>query len=193
MELAVKEIKALPSKARIMVSSMTDPYQPIEETEKLTRGLLPVLASREDVQVILITKSDLVARDFNLISEFPNVKLCMTVTSLNSLEEFEPYAPSNGRRIMCLQVAHEQGIYTIASIEPWLPHVTEPLILVKMMCAYVDEFFIGSWNHHFRQGSEEEKKTMQIYKRQLPEVLEFLHNHMKKVVVKKELSEMTRG
>lgn len=188
MELAAREIKRIPPSSKIMVSSMTDPYQPIEKIEKLTRGLIPILGSRDDVQVILITKSDLVQRDLALIKEFPSVSVCMTITSCDNIPKYEPNAPGNVDRIATLQLAHSLGIYTIASIEPWIPGTTRPLNVVRLIYPYVDEVFIGSWNWHFRSGSEPQKKAIATYKAVLPQVVDLLHSHMKKVVVKKELA-----
>lgn len=194
LELAVREIRKVPPGARIMVSSMTDPYQPIEETEKLTRSLLPVLAIKrwegipDPPTIIITTKSDLVRRDFQLIKQFPNIKLCMTITSCDNLDMVEPYAPGNCARIACLRDAHRLGIYTIASIEPWIPGVSKPLQIVRHIYPYVDEIFIGSLNHHYINGSEAQKRAVRIYREYLPLVVDFLQRHMKKVVVKRELA-----
>lgn len=193
LELAVKEIKRVPPGARIMVSSMTDPYQPIEEKLHITRSLIPVLAIKrwegipEPQNVVLITKSDLVMRDFDLIKQFPNVSLCMTVTSINDLEHYEPFAPGNQRRIKCLLAGHHKGIHTIASVEPWIPEETKIMQLLHRLVPFVDEFFIGSWNHKFKRGSPRQKEVIKHYRCYLPVVEEFLKNHMKKYLVKKEL------
>jgi len=190
LELAVREIRALPRGSRIMVSSMTDPYQYIEEDEQVTRMLIPVLASRPDITVILITKSDRVRRDFNLISEFPNVHLCMTITSLKDLPDLEPDSPGNMRRIECLRDADARGIYTIASIEPWIPKVTNPWQILQLIHPFVTEVFIGSYNWHYRRGSEPEKDAVSEYRAILPHVTKFLEDRMIKYTVKKELREL---
>lgn len=191
LELAVKEILRVPPGATIMVSSMCDPYQPIEETEKLTRSLIPVLAgfntSCVPIHVIIITKSDLVMRDFDLISEFPNVSLCMTVTSVDNLNDLEPGAPGNRARIACLKCARNKGIPTIASVEPWIPQRTKIMALIREIHPYVNEVFLGSWNHHFRTGSPNDLRMNEFYRNWFPHVLQFLQMRMKKVVVKKEL------
>ena len=187
LELAVREIRTVPKGSRIMVSSMSDPYQYIEQDEQLTRMLIPVLASRSDVTVILITKSDRVKRDFDLISEFPNVHLCMTVTSRDDLPELEPDSPGNQRRIECLHEANAHGIYTIASIEPWIPKVTNPWQLLQSIHPFVKEVFIGSYNWHYRRGSEPEKDAICEYRAILPHVTKFLEDHMIKYTIKKEL------
>lgn len=187
LELAVKEIRKVPPGARIMVSSMTDPYQEIEATEKLTRSLLPVLGNSK-ATVIIITKSDLVRRDFDLIKQFPNIRLCMTITSCDNIPKWEPNAPGNAIRIKVLRDAHRLGIYTIASIEPWIPGVTKPMHLVRLIWPYVNEVFIGSWNYHYRKGSQQDLICRRIYKTWLPEIIKYLQVRMVKVVVKKELT-----
>lgn len=189
MELAVRDIKKVPSGSTIMVSSMSDPYQKIEASERLTRSLLPILAGfNRKVKVIIITKSDLVRRDFDLIKQFPNIKLCMTITSCDNIPKYEPYAPGNAVRIKCLRDAHKLGICTIASIEPWIPGVTEPMHLIRVIYPYVDEVFIGSWNYHYRKGSKQDLMCRRIYKTWLPEVVRYLQARMVKVVVKHELT-----
>lgn len=190
MELAAKEIKKIPRHSCIMVSSMSDPYQPLEADLKLTRSLIPILASREDVKVILITKSDLVMRDFELIKEYPNVALCMTITATKNIPQYEPNAPGNPARIKCLRLAKEAGIYTIASIEPWIPKVTKPLEVVELIYPHVKGVIIGSWNWHYSQHSEAFKKAVQIYRAKLPLVIDFLQARMIRVFVKKELREL---
>jgi len=194
MELAVKDILSVNKPgARIMVSSMSDPYQPIEDIERLTRSLIPILAGFHRTcvppQVILSTKSTLVTRDFELIKQFKNISLYMTVTAPKDLPEFEPNAPGNVARMDALKEAHNDfGIHTIMGIEPWIPEVTKPLQIIKQVWPYVDEFIIGSWNHHYRAGSEAEKQAIRTYRAWLPEIVSFLRNHMKKFLVKTELA-----
>lgn len=189
LELAVKAIRKVPAAAKIMVSSMCDPYQPIERTEKLTRALIPVLAGfHEKTEVILITKSSLIQRDFELIKQFPNVKICMTITSVNDLPQFEPYAPGNTERIETLIRARANGIYTIASIEPWIPDVSKPMDIAQKIWPYVNEVFIGSYNYFYKPGSLADQRATRIYRTKLPYLTKFFTDRMIKVVVKKELT-----
>lgn len=191
LELAVKQIRSIPPGARIMVSSMTDPYQPIEREEKLTRSLLPVLAGYQTAmspRVIIITKSNLVRRDFELIRLFPTISLCMTLTAMHTLRQWEPNAPGNPIRYNTLKEAHKLGIYTIASIEPWIPNVTKPLQIIEHTRAFVNEYFIGSLNHKARPGSERYKAMVRLYRTYLPLVKEKLEAYMKRYTIKKELN-----
>ncbi len=188
LELAAQEIKKLPRGARIMMCSMTDPYQPLEKEEKLTRALIPILASREDVKLMIITKSNMVIRDFSLIKAFPNISLCMTITALQDLPGIEPCGElGNLARIQCLKEAYMQGIYTVASIEPWIPGKTKPHEIVGFMYPFVKEFFIGSLNWHYKRDSAEEREAIRIYQMWLPVVTDFMDRRMIKYTIKKEL------
>lgn len=187
LELAVKGIRKIPDGAMIMVSSMTDPYQPIEQQLKLTRALLPVLAGFPGKRKVrIITKSDLVKRDFQLIRQLNNVELCMTISSMFKLPHLEPYAPGNPRRIEALKEAHKLGIWTVASIEPWIPRATNPLRIIHETRAFVDEYILGSWNYKGRSEAARKRRAA-FYAARLPTIEGVLSSHMKKYLVKKEL------
>jgi len=51
-----------------------------------------------------------------------------TITSLEGIPFWEPYAPGNVKRIEALKKAHRIGIKTFVSIEPWIPDVTPSAI-----------------------------------------------------------------
>jgi DNA repair photolyase len=111
----------------------------------------------------------------------------MTITSLKDLPDLEPDSPGNTRRIECLREANAHGIYTIASIEPWIPQVTNPWQVLQSIWPFVKEVFIGSYNWHYRQGSEPEKDAITEYRAILPHVTKFLEDRMVKYTIKKEL------
>ena len=64
----------------IMLSSVTDPYQPLEATYRVTRGCLQVLAG-SDFPVHILTKPPLVLRDVDLLKTFRDVQVGITVTT----------------------------------------------------------------------------------------------------------------
>ena len=83
-----------------MLSTVCDVYQPAEKKFKITRQCLEVLrdfASRDfHMRVFILTKSDLILRDLDLLKEFPenSLKISFTVTTLNDTvsKHFEPFA-----------------------------------------------------------------------------------------------------
>ncbi|MEI6403158.1 MAG: SPL family radical SAM protein [Ilumatobacteraceae bacterium] len=107
---------------RVYMSSVTDPYQPIERRLGLVRSLLPILAER-GVRLVVQTRSTLVTRDIDLFSRFEHVRVNMTVTTDSRRVEraFEPRCPTNRRRLAAITRVHEAGIPASITMTPLLP------------------------------------------------------------------------
>jgi len=145
VELARRDIRTL-RPGRIMFCSMTDPYQPIEAKTGLARKVLEVLLD-SPFHVLILTKSPLVTRDYNLIRSHRNVEVGFTITSLDDISFLEPYSPGNTKRIEALKLAHELSIKTFASIEPWIPDISNPQSIIEKLRDTVDRFIIGSMQY----------------------------------------------
>jgi DNA repair photolyase len=104
------------------ISSMTDPYQPAERTYQLTRYCLERLA-RHDWPVCVLTKSDLVLRDVDVIGELSEVEVGFTITTLDEHQRrlMEPGAPPVARRLAAMSVLSGSDIPTYAFIGPIYP------------------------------------------------------------------------
>ncbi len=115
-------------KGSIFLSSVTDPYQPIEKRYKLTRKLLAqILKYNSNIPISILTKSALVTRDLNLLKQFKHCEVGLSITSVSSKDSrnFEPGASLPRDRIKALAKIHQvKGITTYASIAPLLPGVT---------------------------------------------------------------------
>jgi DNA repair photolyase len=132
---------------RVMVSSVTDPYQPVERKCRLTRQCLEALLE-SDMQVGILTKSPLVLRDLDLFKRFGDrVEVGLTVTtddeSMRRL--FEPHAPAVALRVKALRTLRERGVATYAFIGPVLP--MNPKRLVRMLRPSVDDVLISRMNY----------------------------------------------
>lgn len=138
-----------------MVSSVTDAYQPIEARYKLTRKCLEALLQYQ-FPVDILTKSPLVLRDLDLIKEFKDVEVGVTITTNdeNIRKIFEPKAPSIAARINTLEKLHNNGINTYAFIGPVLP--MNPEALLEKIISYADSIIIDRMNYT--------SKTLKIYK-----------------------------
>ena len=82
------------ARGHVMISSVTDPYQPMEEKYKLTRRCLEVLLPHQ-FSVDILTKSPLVLRDLDLLKKFKEMEVGITITTDDDeiRKIFEPNAP----------------------------------------------------------------------------------------------------
>ncbi|MEZ4617264.1 MAG: radical SAM protein [Caldilineaceae bacterium] len=78
--LKVKRKRPLIGKT-IYMSSVTDPYQPVEKKLELTRQLLEELLRFHRIKLVIQTRSPLVTRDIDLLQRFESVQVNMTVTT----------------------------------------------------------------------------------------------------------------
>lgn len=145
-----KELRRAKSKGKVTIfmSSATDPYQPVEHTEQVTRSLLEVMVEEPPDFLLVQTRSPLVRRDIDLLSRLQDrVRVSMTLeTDLDGIRKhFSPGAPPIQARLKTLQLLAEAGIPTQATIAPVLPsseafaHLLRPL--VKRIC--IDDFYMG--------------------------------------------------
>ena len=109
----------------VMVSDCTDPYQPLEAELRLTRRCLSVLI-RHGFPILVVTKSDLVARDIDVLSSGRAV-VSMTVTTLDEdiARRIEPGAPSPSRRLRALEELAEAGVPITVRVDPIIPGVND--------------------------------------------------------------------
>jgi DNA repair photolyase len=133
-------------KGSVILSSVTDPYQPVEARYELTRKCLEVLLG-SDCSVDILTKSPLVLRDLSLIRKFRDIEVGITITTddENMRKAFEPGAPPVMTRIRTLRKLHEKGIRTYAFIGPLLP--MNPERLAEQIKSYAGYVFIDRMNY----------------------------------------------
>lgn len=133
----------------VMISSVTDPYQPLERKTFLTRRCLEILAENK-FPVYVLTKSPLVLRDIDIFKKFEDCEVGITITTDNDNVRriFEPFAPSVEFRISALKRLKEAGIKTSAFIGPALP--MNPQNLLKKIENSVDYIYIDKMNYSFK-------------------------------------------
>jgi len=154
-EILQRQLKRA-KRGRVLISSVTDAYQPIESKYKLTRQCLEILLQSQ-FPVDILTKSPLVLRDIDLIKKFEDIEVGFTITTNDEKisRVFEPNAPSIMERIRTLKALHDKGINTYAFIGPVLP--MNPEALSKKISPYVDSIIIDRMNYT--------SKTLKIYQR----------------------------
>ncbi|TBL81390.1 SPL family radical SAM protein [Paenibacillus thalictri] len=149
-ELLRKELRKAKAKGKVTIfmSSSTDPYQPIEHKERVTRSLLEVMAGDPPDFLLVQTRSPLVVRDIDLFKQLgQKVRISMTVeTDREDIRKhFTPGAPPLSGRFKALQTLAEAGIPAQATIAPVLPSSEQFALklsgLVDRVC--VDDFYMG--------------------------------------------------
>ena len=140
----------------IYMSSVTDPYQPIERELKLTRGVLEVMAERHSPKVVIQTRSPDVARDCDIFRRIEDnggrVQVNMTVTTDDEdvRRTFEPFCPSNQARLRAIAEVQAEGIESCITMTPLLM-VSRPYEFVSdLMDTGVKKFIVQPF--HFQRG-----------------------------------------
>ncbi|MDO8726755.1 MAG: radical SAM protein [Candidatus Methanoperedens sp.] len=136
-ELRVKK------KGVVGLGTVTDPYQPAEKKYEITRRCLELLLMH-DLPVCIQTKSSLVLRDIDLLKEFKNVEVGITLTALDDVarEKMEPGAASVRERLRALAVLRESGIRTWVFLGPVMPHITEVEALVDAIAEVKPDYVL---------------------------------------------------
>jgi DNA repair photolyase len=125
-----KELTARAWTPKVLVmSGVTDPYQPVERRLGITRGCLEVLAEFRN-PVAIITKSDLVTRDIDLLAELAAhgaaaVNLSITTLSRDLKRVMEPRTALPEHRIAAIRRLSEAGIPTGVNVAPVIPGLTD--------------------------------------------------------------------
>jgi DNA repair photolyase len=134
-------------RARVWVSGVCDPYQPLEAQYRLTRQCLEILA-RNSWPVVIQTRSPLILRDLDIIRNARDFEAGLSITTANDRirQIFEPGAPPIGGRIRALSELHRAGVRTYAMVAPALPGAED---LAPLLEGIVDYLFIDRMNYHY--------------------------------------------
>jgi DNA repair photolyase len=149
---ALERLKAEAPKRRrgvVLLSSVTDPYQPIERRFRLTRGSLQVLLQHQ-FPIEILTKSDLVLRDLDLLQRFDECEVGITITTIDDCirRVFEPTASTVYSRLMALRKLNDAGVDTYVFLGPLLPFLSEEGLwdLLYELAGTVDRLIVDRLN-----------------------------------------------
>jgi len=118
----------------VSISNSSDPYPSIEREAGLMRQCLQIL-SAADCQIQIITKSDTVTRDADILQNMHSmVSVTITTEDNNLAELLEPNAPSPTERLKAVKILAANSIPTAARIDPIIPTVNDhPERLVALL------------------------------------------------------------
>ena len=131
----------------ITISSVCDPYQPLEKKYKLTRKILKKLIPLQP-HIDILTKSNLVTRDIDLLKQFKDSMVAISFSTLNEKlrKQLEPRAPSADKKIPALKELYKNGIHTVVFISPLFPEITDWKEIINKTKDFVHEFWFENLN-----------------------------------------------
>ena len=129
VELLQRELAGKRVVGTIGTGSMNDPYMPLEAEVRLTRRALEVIAAA-GFPVHVITKSDLVLRDIDLLAEIGRKSYAAVTFTVTTAEDalskrLEPGASVSSRRLAALQVLSQRGLLAGVALMPVLPFIED--------------------------------------------------------------------
>ncbi len=133
MEILRKQLQSSKyQNIKIFIGTVTDPYQPIERNYGLMRGILEALAECDN-KIEILTKSNLILRDIDLLKKIKNIQINITINTLNESWQrlVEPLAPSIEKRLEAVKELRSEGILVCAMVGPYWPYFTNANLLFK--------------------------------------------------------------
>ena len=129
-ELLRRELRRVKPGEAIALGTATDPYQPAERRYEVTRGILEEFARHRGFELGIVTKSNLIVRDLDLlraVSQHNALSIHVTVTTLNIelARILEPRAPRPDLRIDAVRQVSQAGLTVGVSCSPVLPGITD--------------------------------------------------------------------
>ena len=135
-EILKKELEKRIAKGKprepVCFGSISDPYQAIERTYEITRRMLEV-CDELSYPVFIVTKSDLVARDKDVLASLAKrnlVAVNFTITAVKAklLRKVEPQSPSNNRRFEAMKTLTQAGVPCNLYLSPIFPYISDELV-----------------------------------------------------------------
>lgn len=128
-ELLEEALRKKRKRCMIGTGSMGDPYVPAEKELRLTRRCLEII-ERYNFGAAVLTKSDLLLRDLDLLARINNktkavVQMTLTTADDNLCKILEPGVCPTSRRVEVLQACKEAGIPTVVWFTPLLPFIND--------------------------------------------------------------------
>jgi DNA repair photolyase len=129
LELLEETLSKKRKKSMIFTGSMSDPYIPLEKELKMTRGALE-LVYKYGFGITLLTKSDLILRDLDLIKKINEKTKCVVQMTLTCADDelskkIEPNVCTNSRRAEVLRIFSDNNIPTVVWLGPILPYILD--------------------------------------------------------------------
>ncbi len=156
-ELFVQDFRKVKDGEGAFIGSATDAYHPLESEYELTRKILQKIVVVQksslipkEFSVSILTKSDLVLRDIDLLKQIPGAEVGFSVSMPDEKARrlFEPGAKPVERRVAALKTLRGEGIATFAFIAPILQGITDLPAIFESLHGNVAYVFGEALNRH---------------------------------------------
>jgi DNA repair photolyase len=129
-DLLRQELRQVKPGQEIAIGTATDPYQPAERRYEVTRAILEELSRHEGLELGIVTKSDLVLRDVDVLRQVArrnrlSVSLTITTLKVDLARILEPRAPRPDLRLEAMRQLNQAGINAGVICAPVLPGITD--------------------------------------------------------------------
>jgi len=179
----------------IYMSSVTDPYQPIERKIEITRQLLQEFAEYHNIRLVIQTRSPLATRDIDLFKRIGRVQVNMTVTTDDETvrKVFEPYCPSNKARLKAIKKIHDASVQSCITMTPLLPIQDPEQFALDLKETNIEKFIIQPFHKNkgkFIAGTRDNALDIldnyQWTNARYKEVLEIFQKHIPSIGIGKK-------
>ncbi|HEY6764640.1 MAG TPA: radical SAM protein [Candidatus Sulfotelmatobacter sp.] len=124
------ELRKVKQDEAIALGTATDPYQPAERRYEVTRSILEEFSRHQGYELSIVTKSNLVVRDLDLLLEIAKqnrLSVHVTITTLNIelARILEPRAPRPDLRLDAVRALAQAGLHVGLSCSPVVPGITD--------------------------------------------------------------------
>ncbi len=166
-----KELDKIPPQ-KIYMGYHTDPYQPCEAEYRQTRKVLELFL-KKGFSASILTKSDLVVRDIDVLKEMSNASVSVSVAFNDNQTRslFEANTIDTEKRIEALHQLKEAGVRTGALLCPVVPYITNVMQLIDMLEQYTDEIWIYGLSINDRSG-QNWLNIQKVLNNQSPDLIE---------------------
>ena len=156
----------------IYMGWQTDPYQPCEASYRQTRQVLELLLEK-DFSVNILTKSDLVLRDMDLLQNMvsASVSFSLAFNDDSTRRLFEANTKDNKKRIEALRLLKEAGVKTGALLCPVVPYISDAVQLIDVLAPYAGVIWIYGLGMNNRSDKNWLNMKAILY-REFPDLLE---------------------
>jgi DNA repair photolyase len=129
-DLLRQELRQVKRGEEIAIGTATDPYQPAEKKFEVTRAILEELARHSGLEIGIVTKSNLVLRDVELLRQISKtsklfVNLTITTMNVELARILEPRAPRPDLRMDAMRRLNQAGVNSGVICAPVLPGITD--------------------------------------------------------------------